>query len=284
VQEASTDDRQCVNATSTPSPFAQEHVTTSLPPPTSTQKLASDPIHELLTDENQYTTAVSTSPSPSQEHITTSPPVLPDKPLTQELSTDNQQCVNATRTPFLSNQEHVPTSRSSPLRILKPPEKLHPTLSCWIKNMNKLSSLIDRLQELASSAPAQHRYQLLRQVEALRATSKKQQAHFTEFLHLSEEYANRYLLDISPEIQQQSSFLEKLERRLETAKRLRGEAVGLKTLYESRTVATMDELRATGRAASYRLQRQMIETLIFSTFATASRGRSLVQRGGLGAD
>jgi hypothetical protein len=71
-----------------------------------------------------------------------------------------------------------------------------------------------------------------------------------EFLQLSEEYANSYLLDISPEIQQQSSFLDKLEGRLEAAKKLRGEAVELQSLYESRTVAAMDGLRATGKAAS----------------------------------
>jgi hypothetical protein len=85
---------------------------------------------------------------------------------------------------------------------------------------------------------------------ALRAMSKKQQEHFVEFLQLSDEYAYSYLLHISPEIRQQSSFLDKLEERLEAAKKLRGEAVGLKALYESRTVAIMNNLRATGKAAS----------------------------------
>jgi hypothetical protein len=126
--------------------------------------------------------------------------------------------------------------------------------------MDKLSSLIDRLHELASSAPAKHRSQLLRQVAKLRATSKKQREKFKEFLQLGEEYANSYLLDISPEIEQQSSFLEKLEGRLEAAKKLRREAVGLKTLYESRTVATMDDLRATGKVAFCCLWRQNIKT------------------------
>ena len=150
--------------------------------------------------------------------------------------------------------------------------------------MNKLSSLIDRLQELASSAPVEHRSQLLRQALALRATSKKQQEHFMEFLQLSEEYANRYLLDISAEIEQQSSFLDKLKERLEAAEKLRGDAVDLKKLYESGTVTTMENLRATGKAASCRLQKQNIETLIFSTFAAASRGPCPVQRGGLGVN
>ena len=120
--------------------------------------------------------------------------------------------------------------------------------------MNKLSSLIDRLQELASSARAEQRTPLLRQVVALRETSKKQQEHFMEFLQLSEEYANKYLLDISAEIQQQSSFLEKLEGRLEAANKLRGEAADLQMFYQSGTVAIMENLRATGKAASCRLQ------------------------------
>jgi excinuclease UvrABC helicase subunit UvrB len=129
--------------------------------------------------------------------------------------------------------------------------------------MNTLSGLIDRLQELASSAPAEHRTQLSRQVVALRAMSKKQQGHFMEFLQLSEEYANRYLLDISAEIQQQSSFLEKLEGRLETAKKLRQDAIDLQMLYESGTVATMENLRATGKASCC-LQSRNIETLILA--------------------
>jgi hypothetical protein len=129
------------------------------------------------------------------------------------------------------------------------PDKLHPTLSYWIKNINKKSSLVVLLQELASSAPADHRSHLLRQVVALRTTSKKQREHCLEFLTLSEECANRYLLDISAEIQRQRSFLDKLEGRLEAAGKLRGEAVDLKLLYESGTVATMKELRATGKEA-----------------------------------
>jgi hypothetical protein len=114
--------------------------------------------------------------------------------------------------------------------------------------MNKLSSLIDRLQDLASAAPVHHRSQLLRQVASLRATSKKQQEHFVEFLQLSEEYANKYLLDISDDIDQQRSFLDKLEGRLEAAMKLRGEAVDIKMFYESGTVAAMKNLCATSKA------------------------------------
>lgn len=114
--------------------------------------------------------------------------------------------------------------------------------------MNKLDGLIDRLQELASSAPVENQSQLFIQVVALRATSKKQKEQFMEFLQLSEDYANRYLLDISAEIQQQSFFLEKLERRLEAAKKLHGDALELKRLYESGTATTMKNLRETSKA------------------------------------
>ena len=187
---------------------------------------------------------VSSRPSPNQEHVFPSLRPLSDHVL--EASLDNGH--------MISTREHVPKSQFFPSRILTPPDKLHPTLSCWIKNMNMLSSLIDRLQELASSTPAERRSRLLRQAAELRATSKKQKEHFTEFLQLSEEYASRYLLDISDEIKQQSFLLEKLEGRLEAAKKLRGEAIDLQKLYESGTVATMKGLRATGKAASYRLQ------------------------------
>ena len=70
-----------------------------------------------------------------------------------------------------------------------------------------------------------------------------------EFLQLSEEYANRYLHDISAEIQQQSSVLDRLKERLETAEKLRGEAVDLRMFYESGTVSTMESLRTTGKPA-----------------------------------
>ena len=69
-----------------------------------------------------------------------------------------------------------------------------------------------------------------------------------EFLHLSEEYADKYLLIISAEIQQQSTFLDNLEEHLEAAKKLHREAVDLKMLYKSRTVVIMERLRVTGKA------------------------------------
>ena len=121
--------------------------------------------------------------------------------------------------------------------------------------MNTLTSLIDRLQELTSFVPAEHRSRLSNQVVALRVTSKRQREQFIEFLQLSEEYADKYLLDISAEIQQQSTVLDNLQERLEAAEKLRGEAVSLQMLYESGTVATMERFRATGKAASCRLQK-----------------------------
>jgi hypothetical protein len=74
-----------------------------------------------------------------------------------------------------------------------------------------------------------------------------------ELLQPSEGNANRYLLDIDTEIQQQSEFLDKLEGRLEAAKKLRGQVIELQRLYESGTAATMRGLRATGKTASCRL-------------------------------
>ena len=67
-------------------------------------------------------------------------------------------------------------------------------------------------------------------------------------MHLSEDFANRYLLDIDAEIQQQSTLLDNLEERLEAATKLHGDAVDLKKLYESGTVTSMNDLRATGKA------------------------------------
>ena len=84
-----------------------------------------------------------------------------------------------------------------------------------------------------------------------------------EFLTLSEEGANEYLLNISTEIRRQSSFLGKLEERLEAARKLSGEAVELKMLYESGTVASMKDLRTTGKTISCRLQGHDIKTFNF---------------------
>jgi hypothetical protein len=47
-----------------------------------------------------------------------------------------------------------------------------------------------------------------------RATFKKKQERCIEFFKLSEDYANKYLLDIDAEIRQQSTLLANLEDRL----------------------------------------------------------------------
>ena len=131
----------------------------------------------------------------------------------------------------------------------RPPERLHPTLSSWLKNMNKHSDLVDHLQELASAAPMGHSPRLHRQVATLRTTFRRQQERCIEFLRLTEEYANRYLLDISAEIQQQSSFLDMLEKRLDMAKTLYGQAIDLRKSYEFGTAGAMKNGRNTGEAA-----------------------------------
>ena len=213
-------------------------------------------VTDIYAGSNGVYSAVCTLPSPSQEHNSTSLPVLRDK----QLSDHGQQFIHATNTTSSSTGGHVSTSQSSPSRILSPPDNLHPRLSYLIKYINKLSSLIDRLQELASCAPTEDRSQLSNQVAALRATFKKRQVHCIEFLQLSEENANRYLLNISDDIQRQCDFLDTLTRRLETARVLRGEAVELHMLYESGIIATMKDLRATGKAVPCCLQGRYTET------------------------
>ncbi len=115
--------------------------------------------------------------------------------------------------------------------------------------MDKLSDLIDRLEELASATPLDLRRQLYRQVASLRTAFRGQQKRYFEFLRLTEEYANRYLLDISTEIEQQSSFLDKLEKRLDMAKSLYYQADDLRKSYESGTKNVMKSVRETGEAA-----------------------------------
>ena len=172
-----------------------------------------------------------------------------------QLSTADQQSVNVLA-PLVQD---VPTSLPTYSRILTSPDKLYPTLSSWLKNMNEFSGLIDRLQELGSSSPAKYRSQLSRQVATLCATFKKQQERYIEILELSEEYATRYLFDISTEIQQQSLLLDMLGKRLDMAKTLHGHAIYLRRSRESGIVNTMKDVSATGKTAS-RLQRTNTET------------------------
>ena len=131
----------------------------------------------------------------------------------------------------------------------KPLERLHPTLSSWFKNMNKIPGLIDSLEELAPAAPLDCRPQPYKQIATLRTTFKNERERCIHFLRLTEEYADRYLLDISAEIQQQSSFLDILERRLDRAKTLYRQATDLRKSYETGTVNVMKNARKTGRAA-----------------------------------
>ncbi len=125
---------------------------------------------------------------------------------------------------------------------------MHPTLSSWLKNMNTLSNLIDRLKELASATPLDLRHQLYRQVASLRIAFKTQQKRYFEFLRFTEEYAQQYLLDISTEIELQSSFLDKLEKRLDMANTLYYQAVDLRKSYESGTMNVMKSVREAGEA------------------------------------
>ena len=149
------------------------------------------------------------------------------------------------------------TMMGRPVRFIpghqNPLERLHPTLSSWLKNMNKLSSLIDGLEELARAAPSDCRPQLYRQIATLRMTFKNQQERCIHFLRLTKDYADRYLLDLSAEIQQQSSFLDILERRLDRAKTLYRQATDLRKSYETGTVNVMKNARKTGKAAFFSL-------------------------------
>ena len=150
---------------------------------------------------------------------------------------------------------------AQPVRVIpghqNPRERLHPTLSSWLKNMNKLSSLIDGLEELAHAAPSDCRPQLYRQIATLRMTVKSQQERCIHFLRLTEEYSDRYLLDISAEIQQQSSFHDILEIRLDRAKTLYRQATDLRKSYETGTVNVMKNARKTGKAAFLSLLREI---------------------------
>jgi hypothetical protein len=130
--------------------------------------------------------------------------------------------------------------------------------------MNKLSGLIDTLEELASSAPEGHRSQLSRQVTTLRAAFKKQQERYIDFLQLSEEYADKYLLNISAEIRQQSSFLDMLEKHLDMAKTLRQQSVDPRRSYESGTVATMKDVRTIGKIPFCCLSRRNPKTCLLA--------------------
>jgi DNA repair ATPase RecN len=123
---------------------------------------------------------------------------------------------------------------------------LHPTFSSWLENMTRLSSLIDQLSELAATAPKEHYPELIRQVDALRTDLSKQQERYAAFLRLTKKYAERFLSDISDEIQQQSSLLEALQKRVDMAKTLHKKVVHLREEYEIGTLKCIKKVRNTG--------------------------------------
>ena len=125
---------------------------------------------------------------------------------------------------------------------------MHPTLLLWLKNLDKLSHLSGRLQEFASATSLNSRHQLYRQVALLRTAFRRQKKWYFEFLQLTEEYASRYLLDISVEIEQQRAFLDMLEKRLDMAKTLYRQAVDLRKSYESGTMDFVSSVCETGEA------------------------------------
>ena len=101
---------------------------------------------------------------------------------------------------------------------------------------------------------------------------KSQQERCIHFLWLTKEYADRYLLDISAEIQQQSSFLDILERRLDRAKTLYRQATDLRRSYETGFVNVMKNARKTGKAAFFScLERSGTDSVESSTIAASTR-------------
>ena len=79
--------------------------------------------------------------------------------------------------------------------------------------------------------------------------------------------ARPVLLDLKQEAGsvsfQKASTVPDMEARLKIAKKLHDDAVDLKMFYESRTVANMQDLRATGKAVPYCLKNQTTQTFDF---------------------
>ncbi|KAI0043700.1 hypothetical protein FA95DRAFT_1609148 [Auriscalpium vulgare] len=124
------------------------------------------------------------------------------------------------------------------------PEPLDPTLSAWLANMQRLAALGERLHALALSGPQQQQRALLQQVAVLRAMLKKQQARCIAFLQLAQEYAGRYLRDISADIQAQHGLLGVLERRLGAARELHAEVAALRRSFDEGTCGGLKDIRA----------------------------------------
>jgi hypothetical protein len=154
--------------------------------------------------------------------------------------------LHPTLSSFLENTRKLDLPRCHSI-----PDKLHPTLSSFLENMRKLDLLFNRLHNRVcwEMDPSK----ILDKLAASNAMFKTQQGRFAEFVQLSEEYANKNLLDISAEIQQQATVRDNLEKRLEAAKRLHGDAIDLQTFYESGTVANMKDLRTGRQSRSHHL-------------------------------
>ncbi|KAI0038580.1 hypothetical protein FA95DRAFT_1201524 [Auriscalpium vulgare] len=126
------------------------------------------------------------------------------------------------------------------------PEPLDPTLSAWLANMHRLAPLVERLHALALADPQQQQCALLQQVAVLRAMLKKQQARCIAFLQLAQEYADRYLRDISADIQAQHALLGVLERRLGAARELHTEVAALRRSFVEGTCGGLKDICALG--------------------------------------
>ena len=196
--------------------------------------------YEQITDDQPCVDAINTPPTPTEGYVLTSLPV--------SLLPDERQRVSTANLPLFPTQDYVPTSSRTPFRILTPPDKLDSRLTSWLKNMHKLSRLVDRLHELVPYASVEYRSQLSRRVVTLRAMFKKLQVHCIEFLRLSEELSGRYLLEVTAEIQRQSSFSAALKKRSDMAKTLRRQVVDLRRSYKSGTVTILKDVRAKGKA------------------------------------
>ena len=114
--------------------------------------------------------------------------------------------------------------------------------------MRKLSALIDDAEAIAASRAwySHVKSEMDLQVSELREKLEKQRERFTALLRVTKEYADIVLSDVSEEIQQQSSLIDSLERRLDMAKTLREEAVQLRKSYEAGTLDPIKKFRRTG--------------------------------------
>ena len=225
-------------------------------------------MHELLPNDGQCMNAVGTPSFPTQEHISVSPSTHFHKLSSDhvhELSKDSRKCYNAISTPSSSLQKQVPTSQSSSFRVLTLPYKLHTTLSTWIKNMNTLTSLIDRLQELTSFVPAEHRSRLSNQVVALRVTSKRQQERFIEFLQLSEGMPINIYSTFPPRFNNKAPFWTICKY----AWKLQRSYVERRIVVRVWNSCHYRAFRAAGKATFFRLPKQSIEAFNLQQF----RGR-----------